>query len=34
MLAKDPFRRPQSPRELIEQLVRLEIAAFSERREE
>jgi eukaryotic-like serine/threonine-protein kinase len=31
MLAKDPLRRPQSPRELIDRLVRLEIATFSER---
>jgi serine/threonine-protein kinase len=31
MLAKNPLRRPQTPRELIERLVRLEIGAFSER---
>jgi serine/threonine-protein kinase len=31
MLAKDPLRRPQSPRELIEILARLEIECFSER---
>jgi serine/threonine-protein kinase len=31
MLAKDPLRRPQSPCELIDRLVRLEIATFSER---
>ena len=31
MLAKEPLRRPQTPRELIERLVGLEIATFSER---
>jgi len=31
MLAKDPLRRPQNPRELIEILARLEIETFSER---
>ena len=31
MLAKDPLRRPQTPRELIDRLVALEIATFSER---
>ena len=31
MLAKDPLRRPQSPAELVAELVRLEIATFSER---
>ena len=31
LLSKDPLRRPQSPRELGAQLVRLEIAAFGER---
>jgi len=31
MLAKDPLRRPQTPRELIDRLAALEIAAFSER---
>ena len=31
MLAKDPLRRPQSPRELIRWLIDLEIATFSER---
>jgi serine/threonine protein kinase len=31
MLAKDPLRRPQTPRELIDRLVPLEIATFSER---
>lgn len=31
MLSKDPLRRPQTPRELIERLVKLEIATFSER---
>jgi serine/threonine-protein kinase len=29
MLAKEPLRRPQTPRELIDQLVRLEIATFA-----
>jgi serine/threonine protein kinase len=33
MLAKDPLRRPQTPRELIDRLVALEIATFSERAE-
>ena len=31
MMAKNPLRRPQTPRELIERLVRLEIGAFCER---
>ena len=31
MLAKDPLRRPQSPAELVAELVRLEIKTFSER---
>ena len=31
MTARDPLRRPQTPRELIERLVALEIATFSER---
>jgi serine/threonine-protein kinase len=31
MMAKQPLRRPQKPRELIDRLVRLEIATFSER---
>ena len=31
MLAKDPLRRPQSPIELVAELVRLEIETFSER---
>jgi serine/threonine protein kinase len=31
MLAKEPLRRPQTPCELIERLVRLEIATFSAR---
>lgn len=31
MLAKDPLRRPQTPRELIDRLAVLEIATFSER---
>jgi serine/threonine-protein kinase len=31
MLSKDPLRRPQNPRELIEILARLEIETFSER---
>jgi eukaryotic-like serine/threonine-protein kinase len=31
MLAKDPLRRPQTPREVVEMLTRLEIATFSER---
>ena len=31
MLAKEPLRRPQSPRELIEHLASLEIATFSQR---
>ncbi len=31
MLAKDPLRRPQSPAELVTELVRLEIKTFSER---
>jgi serine/threonine-protein kinase len=32
MLCKEPLRRPQTPRELIERLAALEIATFSERR--
>jgi len=31
LLAKDPLRRPQSPAELVAELVRLEIETFSER---
>lgn len=31
MMAKEPLRRPQTPRELIDRLVALEIATFSER---
>jgi len=31
MLAKDPLRRPQTPPELVRELVKLEIAAFLER---
>lgn len=31
MLAKEPLRRPQTPRELIDRLVPLEVATFSER---
>ena len=31
MLSKDPLRRPQNPRELIDILARLEIESFSER---
>jgi serine/threonine-protein kinase len=31
MIAKEPLRRPQSPAELIERLVDLEIASFAER---
>jgi len=31
MLGKEPLRRPQTPRELIDRLVALEIATFSER---
>jgi serine/threonine-protein kinase len=31
MLAKEPLRRPQTPRELIERLARLEIETFSDR---
>jgi hypothetical protein len=31
MLAKQPLRRPQTPRELAERLVALEIATFSQR---
>jgi len=31
MLAKEPLRRPQSPRELIENLAELEIVTFTER---
>jgi serine/threonine-protein kinase len=32
MIAKEPLRRPQTPRELVERLVTLEIASFSQRR--
>jgi serine/threonine-protein kinase len=31
MLAKEPLRRPQTPRELIERLIAMEIATFSHR---
>ncbi len=31
MLAKEPLRRPQAPRELIEQLVKFEVETFAER---
>jgi len=31
MLAKDPLRRPQTPQELVNRLVALEIAAFADR---
>jgi serine/threonine protein kinase len=31
MLAKEPLRRPQTPAELVERLVELEIATFGER---
>ena len=31
MMAKEPLRRPQTPRELIERLVALEIGSFSQR---
>ncbi len=31
MMANEPFRRPQTPRELIDRLVALEIATFSQR---
>jgi eukaryotic-like serine/threonine-protein kinase len=31
MMAKQPLRRPQSPRELVDRLAALEIATFSER---
>jgi serine/threonine-protein kinase len=31
MTAREPLRRPQSPRELVERLVSLEISTFSER---
>jgi serine/threonine protein kinase len=31
MLAKEPLRRPQTPRELVDRLARIEIATFSER---
>ena len=31
MMAKEPLRRPQSPRELIDRLISLEIATFSQR---
>jgi serine/threonine protein kinase len=34
MIAKDPARRPQTPGELIAELMRLEIDAFTERIEE
>lgn len=32
LLAKEPLRRPQTPEELIDQFVRLEIATFAHRR--
>ena len=31
MMAKEPLRRPQTPRELIDRLVALEIGSFSQR---
>jgi hypothetical protein len=31
MMAKEPLRRPQTSRELIEELIALEIATFSQR---
>jgi serine/threonine protein kinase len=31
MLAKDPLRRPQTPRDVVDALVKIEIATFSER---
>jgi serine/threonine-protein kinase len=31
MIAKEPLRRPQTPRELVERLVALEVAFFSQR---
>jgi hypothetical protein len=31
MIAREPLRRPQSPRELIEQLIALEVATFTHR---
>ena len=31
MMAKEPLRRPQTPRELVERLVALEIGSFSQR---
>jgi serine/threonine protein kinase len=31
MLAKEPLRRPQTPRELVQRLTALEVATFSER---
>jgi serine/threonine-protein kinase len=33
LLAKEPLRRPQSPRELIDRLIDLEVTAFSQRHE-
>jgi len=33
MMARDPLRRPQSPGELVERLVALEIATFTQRAE-
>ena len=33
MLAKEPLRRPQTPRELVDRLASLEIATFAERRD-
>ena len=30
MMAREPLRRPQSPRELIDELVALEIGMFSQ----
>ena len=32
LLAKEPLRRPQTPEELIDRLVRLEIKTFAHRR--
>jgi serine/threonine-protein kinase len=32
LLAKEPLRRPQTPRELIRRLIRLELAALTDRR--
>ncbi len=33
MMAKEPLRRPQTPRELIDRLIALEISTFSQRAE-